>query len=102
MKLEVIITFLVLIVVWIWILWQMHVAPLVDENYYELTGKDLELMEKQLQGKGGKLKYTVQIDYVMSHEKEIVEIETDDIEWSMNQYQRNRQGLSWKVIEIEE
>lgn len=101
MKLKIIITFLVLIIVWIWILWQMHIAPLVDENYYKLTGKDLELMEKQLKGRGDKLKYKVEVHYWLADETEVIEMETDDIEWSMNQYQRNRQGLSWEVIEIE-
>lgn len=30
----------------------------------------------------------------------ILELSTDDIEWSMSQYQRNRPPLSYKVIEI--
>ena len=25
-------------------------------------------------------------------------IETDDIEWSMQQYQRNRTPLTWKIV----
>ena len=25
-------------------------------------------------------------------------IETDNIEWSMEQYQRNRQPFSWKIV----
>ena len=27
-------------------------------------------------------------------------IETDDIEWSMEQYQRNRTPLTWKIVSI--
>ena len=27
-----------------------------------------------------------------------LELETDDIEWSMEQYQRNRAPLSWSII----
>ena len=28
-------------------------------------------------------------------------IETDDIEWSMEQYQRNRTPFSWKIVNEE-
>ena len=28
----------------------------------------------------------------------IIEITTEDIEWSMDQYQRNRDALTWEVI----
>jgi len=28
----------------------------------------------------------------------IIEIETDDLEWTMEQYQRNREPFKWKVI----
>jgi hypothetical protein len=28
-----------------------------------------------------------------------IEITTDDIEWSMNEYQRNRNFLVWEIIE---
>lgn len=27
-----------------------------------------------------------------------IEIETDNLNWSMEQYQRNRQPLNWKVV----
>ena len=30
---------------------------------------------------------------------EIVEFETDDINWSMGQYQRNREPFRWEIIE---
>jgi len=28
----------------------------------------------------------------------VIEITTDNIEWSMEQYQRNRQPLNWKLL----
>ena len=28
----------------------------------------------------------------------IIEIETDDLEWTMEQYQRNRKPFKWKVL----
>ena len=27
-----------------------------------------------------------------------IELETDDIEWSMEQYQRNREPLEWEIL----
>ena len=29
----------------------------------------------------------------------IIEITTEDIEWSMSQYRRNREPLDWEIIE---
>jgi len=28
----------------------------------------------------------------------VIEIETDDLEWSMEQYQRNRKPLKWELV----
>lgn len=36
-----------------------------------------------------------------NHSSYELEIETNDIEWSMDQYQRNRPPFSYKVIEID-
>ena len=33
---------------------------------------------------------------------EILEISTNDLEWSMMQYQRNRDTFTWKIIEKNE
>lgn len=44
-------------------------------------------------------KFKIEITYVGSGEKETIEIETKDIEWSMGQYQRNRPAFSWKIIQ---
>ena len=32
----------------------------------------------------------------------IIEITTDDINWSMEQYQRNREAFSWEILEVNE
>jgi len=32
---------------------------------------------------------------------EIIELKTDDIEWSMDQYQRNREPLKWEILNEE-
>jgi len=34
-----------------------------------------------------------------SQEPYVLEISTKDLEWSMIQYQRNRDGFDWKIIE---
>lgn len=31
-----------------------------------------------------------------------IELTTDDIEWSMEQYQRNREAFSWEILEVNE
>jgi len=43
------------------------------------------------------IKYQILITPVEGDEY-TVEIETDRLEWSMAQYQRNRDPLSWKVL----
>ena len=32
----------------------------------------------------------------------IIEITSDDINWSMEQYQRNRDAFSWEILEVNE
>jgi hypothetical protein len=48
--------------------------------------------------------YKIEITYLTeqkycSTKPYIIELTTDSIEWSMEQYQRNRQPLTWKIIE---
>ena len=31
-----------------------------------------------------------------------IELTTDDINWSMEQYQRNREAFSWEILEVNE
>ena len=31
-----------------------------------------------------------------------IEITTDDINWSMEQYQRNREAFDWEILEVNE
>ena len=31
-----------------------------------------------------------------------IEITTDDINWSMEQYQRNREAFRWEILEVNE
>ncbi len=46
------------------------------------------------------MKYKIQITYApYSKDNEVVSLETNDIEWTMKQYQRNRQPFTWKIIE---
>ena len=43
-----------------------------------------------------KEKYIIEIKYTDDKVEE-VDIITDDIKWSMEQYQRNRQPFTWKI-----
>ena len=47
-------------------------------------------------------KYKIEITPILEQEycsanPYIIELETDDIEWSMDQYQRNRQPFKWEI-----
>jgi hypothetical protein len=46
-----------------------------------------------------KKRYLIEITYSESKEVEEIVLETDDLSWSMNQYQRNRQPFQWEMIE---
>ena len=41
--------------------------------------------------------YLIEINYI-SGEVDQIELTTDRLDWSMDQYQRNREPLNWKVI----
>ena len=45
-------------------------------------------------------KYKLKITYLVESDvqPEIIHIETDDINWSMDQYQRNREPLTWEIV----
>ena len=49
-----------------------------------------------------KQEYLVEITYVESEEQEVITLKTDDLAWSMNQYQRNRLPLTWELLDIKE
>ena len=44
-----------------------------------------------------KERYIVILEYHSDKKWEEVELMTDDIKWSMEQYQRNRQPFTWKI-----
>jgi hypothetical protein len=44
-----------------------------------------------------KERYIVILEYHSDNKWEEVELITDDINWSMEQYQRNRQPFKWKI-----
>ena len=46
--------------------------------------------------------YLVEIEYHESGESEVITMKTDDLAWSMTQYQRNRQPLTWELLDIKE
>ena len=49
-----------------------------------------------------KKEYLVEITYTESGNKDVETLKTDDLAWSMNQYQRNRLPLTWELLDIKE
>ena len=49
-----------------------------------------------------KKEHLVEITYNESGDTEIITLNTDDLAWSMNQYQRNRLPLTWELLDIKE
>ena len=49
-----------------------------------------------------KKKHLIEITYNETKDKEVITLDTDDLAWSMNQYQRNRQPLSWELLDVKE
>ena len=49
-----------------------------------------------------KKEYLVEIKYHESGDREVITLKTDDLAWSMNQYQRNRLPLSWELLDVKE
>jgi hypothetical protein len=41
--------------------------------------------------------YLIEVNYT-NGEKEQIELTTDRLKWSMDEYQRNRKTFNWKVI----
>ena len=49
-----------------------------------------------------KKEYLIEITYSQSNEQEVITLKTDDLAWSMTQYQRNRQPLTWELLDVKE
>lgn len=43
--------------------------------------------------------YKVKITYLSTNKSEIIEFKTQDLEWSMDQYQRNRDPFIWEILD---
>jgi len=46
-----------------------------------------------------KNKHLIEITYAESGDSEVITLKTDDLAWSMNQYQRNRLPLTWELLD---
>ena len=49
-----------------------------------------------------KKEYLIEITYSQSNKQEVITLKTDDLAWSMNQYQRNRLPLTWELLDVKE
>ena len=43
--------------------------------------------------------YLVEIMYYDTHNTEVITLTTEDLNWSMNQYQRNRRPFDWEKLD---
>lgn len=43
--------------------------------------------------------YNIQITYLRTGVSEMFELQTHDIEWAMDQYQRNRDPFTWEILD---
>jgi hypothetical protein len=43
--------------------------------------------------------YLVEIMYYDTHNTEVITLTTEDLNWSMNQYQRNRKPFDWEKLD---
>jgi len=43
--------------------------------------------------------YLVEIMFYDTHNTELVTLTTEDLNWSMNQYQRNRKPFDWEKLD---
>ena len=49
-----------------------------------------------------KKEYLVEITYAESKDSEVIRLKTDDLAWSMNQYQRNRLPFTWELLDVKD
>ena len=49
-----------------------------------------------------KKEHLIEITYNESGDSEVITLKTDDLAWSMVQYQRNRLPLTWELLDIKE
>ena len=49
-----------------------------------------------------KKKHLIEITYNETKDKEVITLNTDDLAWSMNQYQRNRLPFTWELLDVKE
>ena len=49
-----------------------------------------------------KKKHLIEITYSESKDVEVITLNTDDLAWSMNQYQRKRLPFTWEILDVKE
>ena len=49
-----------------------------------------------------KKEHLIEITYNESGDSEVITLKTDDLAWSMVQYQRNRLPLTWEILDVKE
>jgi hypothetical protein len=44
------------------------------------------------------MKYIIKITFIENGVSELITLTTDDLKWSMSEYQRNRKPFKWEII----
>ena len=72
----------------------------------EINKKPLEQYRKWKEGNTPESKeqkekwtYLIEVTYKDTHNSEVVTITTSDVNWSMNEYQRNRKPFEYEIID---
>lgn len=47
------------------------------------------------------MKYIIKITFIENGVSELITLTTDDLTWSMSEYQRNRKPFKWEIINKE-
>ena len=46
--------------------------------------------------------YTIRIVWTVSNQIEYIDLQSEDINWSMQQYSRNREPFKWSIVKVED
>ena len=74
----------------------MNKKPMEQYKKWKKTNKTTRRSESTTERKKT---YLLEIKYHNTDRRDVETITTDDLAWSMNQYQRNRQPLTWEILD---
>ena len=72
---------------------EINKKPLEQYRKWKESGNTPESAEQE------KWTYLIEVTYKSTHNSEVVTITTSDVNWSMNEYQRNRKPFEYEIID---